>query len=300
MLNFFNAIVIGFVQGVAEFLPISSSGHLVLIYSLFKIDGDNFALTVFLHMATLFSIIYVYRKDILKLIMHPFCKTNKLLVVATIPTVIIALIFKKVVMGAFGLNYIIFGFIITALVLAISDYLSQKHMILSTTITSQTQSGQLLKYQTPQTVVKKNVIIHSNPALIITGDITNLNIKYFQAIIIGIAQGIACFPGISRSGSTIAAGLICGCDKKEITTFSFLLSIPAILGSMILAIAHVNESSVSINTFSLITACIVSFIVGVISIRLLLKLVKKQKLTYFSYYLLALVFLILLVKFVVK
>lgn len=299
MLNFFNAIIIGFVQGVAEFLPISSSGHLVLVYELFKINGDNFALTIFLHMATLFSIFYVYRKDILQLILHPFCETNKLLIVATIPTVIIALILKKLVLNSFGLNYIIFGFIITALVLAIADYLSQNRLVLSQTSLATTQSGSLSQ-QTPHTVVRKKVIIHSNPALVVSNDITNLNIKYFQAIIIGITQGFACFPGISRSGSTIATGLILGCNKNDVTTFSFLLSIPAILGSMVLAITHASESNMSINSFSLITACIVSFVVGIISIKLILKLVKRQKLTYFSYYLLALVFLILFVKLIAR
>ncbi len=301
-MNIFNAIVVGFVQGVAEFLPISSSGHLVLIYSLLNINGNNFALTIFLHMATLFSILYVYRREIWKLITHPLCKTNKLLVVATIPTVIVALILKKFITEAFSLNFVIFGFITTALILEIADYLSQKAVILSTTTEKLPQGDALLKFQSPTITVKNNTIIHeSSPALKNTNsDITNLNIKYFQALIIGAAQGLACFPGISRSGSTIATGLMLKCNKRDVTTFSFLLSIPTILGSMILAIKDYNSSATPIGSLSLIVACVVSFVVGIFSINLLLKIVKKQKLCYFSYYLLALVFLILLVKFIAR
>jgi len=297
MLNFFNAIVIGFVQGVAEFLPISSSGHLVLVYQLFNITGDTLVLTIFLHVTTLCSVLYVYRKDILNLIKHPLCKTNKLLLVATIPTVILALIFKSFIEDSFNLSFIIFGFIITALLLGIADYLSEKRDILSKTALTSANNTNLTLLNSPSIKTKNNVIIHSNPILKASGDITNIDIKYWQAIVIGLAQGLACFPGISRSGSTIATGLLLNCDKSEVTTFSFLLSIPTIIGSLILALIKVNGTGLHISTGSLIVACLVSFFVGILSIGLLMKIVKKQKLSYFSYYLLALVFVILFIKF---
>lgn len=298
MLNFFNAIVIGFVQGVAEFLPISSSGHLVLVYELFKINENSFALTIFLHMATLFSIIYVYRKDILKLIKHPFCKTNKLLITATIPTVVVALILKKTITNSFNLNFIIFGFIFTALILGIADYLSEKQDLLSISQLKVAQGDVLLKYQSPTITIKNNTIIHEKAPIFSESDITSINISYVQSIVIGLAQGLACFPGISRSGSTIATALILKVNKKDATTFSFLLSIPVILGSMILAIADFNKSGSTLSIPSILVACIVSFVVGIFAINLLNRIVKKQKLSYFSYYLLALVFVILFIKFV--
>ncbi len=298
MLNFFNAIVIGFVQGVAEFLPISSSGHLVLVYQLFNITGDTLVLTIFLHVTTLCSILYVYRKDILNLIKHPLCKTNKLLVVATIPTVILALVLKTFIEGSFNLNFILFGFIITALLLGIADYLSEKRALLSKTTLASANNSNLSALNAPKITTKDNTIIHSNPMLKVSGDITNIDINYWQAIVIGLAQGLACFPGISRSGSTIATGLMLKCDKSEVTTFSFLLSIPTIVGSLILALVKVNGAGLYIGTGSLIVACLVSFFVGILSIGLLMKVVKKQKLSYFSYYLLALVFVILFIKFV--
>lgn len=298
MLNLFNAIVIGFVQGVAEFLPISSSGHLVLIYQLFRITDNSFALTIFLHMATLLSIVYVYRKDIVVLIKHPFCKTNKLLVVATIPTALVGLLLKKTITDSFNLNFIIFGFIFTALILGIADYLSERQVILSTIKDTATQNNLLLKYQSPVITVKNNMVVHEKAPVFKEKDITNIGISYTQSIIIGLAQGLACFPGISRSGSTIATALMFKVNKSEATTFSFLLSIPVILGSMILAIFDYNQSSAKLSSASIIVACIISFVVGIFSIRFLNKIIKKQKLSYFSYYLLALVFVILFIKFV--
>lgn len=294
MLNFFNAIVIGFVQGVAEFLPISSSGHLVLIYALLKIDNNNFLLTIFLHVATLFSVIYVYRKDILKLIKNPLCKTNKLLVVASIPTVIIALIFNSIIEDSFNLNFILFGFIFTALILTISDYLSEKHNVLSKNNIIETKTH---TFASGKTTIKNNVIVHENPNLISTADITNINISYGKALLIGASQGLACFPGISRSGTTISTALMLNVNKSDATTFSFLLSIPVIIGSLILAIIKA-KNIVTVSTIGLITAGLTSFIVGILSLGFLMKIVKKQKLSYFSYYLLALVFVVLFIKFV--
>lgn len=294
MLNFFNAIVIGFVQGVSEFLPISSSGHLILIYQLFAISGDNFVLTIFLHLATLFSIIYVYRKDLIQLIKNPLCKTNKLLIIATIPTIIIAIIFKTLIEDSFNTNFILFGFIITAILLAFAEYLVERKDFLTNNDNLVTNTNIL----TGKTIVGKNMIIHTNPLLKEEGGITNIDINYWQAIVIGVAQGLACFPGISRSGTTISTALMLKCKKEDATTFSFLLSIPAILGSMILALIKVNSSSLTISVGSLITACLISFIVGILSIGFLMKVVKFKKLSYFSFYLLGLVFLVLFIKFV--
>jgi len=292
-MNFFNSIVIGFVQGVGEFLPISSSGHLVLLYQLFNIKGDTVLISIFLHIATLFSVIYVYRKQILELIKHPLCKTNKLLIAATIPTVIIALLLNKLITSSFENNFVIFGFLITAVLLGVADY------ILENRTTHQSFNKKILSTtNTSYNITKTNDIIIRNPMLLKNSDITNLNLTYKQAIIMGVTQGVACFPGISRSGSTIASGLIVKGDKTEVTTFSFLLSIPIIIGSLIFSLLDVNNSSIRVGTFSLISACLISFLVGIVSIRLVHQVVKDKKLSYFSFYLIGLVFVILLIKFI--
>ena len=209
-MNFFNAIVIGFVQGVGEFLPISSSGHLVLLYQLFNISGDTVLISIFLHIATLFSVLYVYRKQVIELIKHPFCKTNRLLLYSTIPTVILAILLKALITSSFENNFVIFGFLITAVVLGFADYLSENRRLVAISTTNSSSGNILAKSLThTYSVNNDNEIVCSKPNILKEKhDITNINLSIKQVVIMGIAQGIACFPGISRSGSTIATGLM--------------------------------------------------------------------------------------------
>ena len=298
-MNFFNAIVIGFVQGVAEFLPISSSGHLVLLYQLFNITGNTVLISIFLHIATLFSVLYVYRKQIICLIKHPFCKTNRLLLYATIPTIILAIIFKKLITSSFENNFVIFGFLITAVVLGFADYLSENRKLIPLNSTTSPKDDILLKTHPTFSINNNKEIIYSKPPILQEKhDITNINLSVKQVLIMGLAQGIACFPGISRSGSTIAAGLMVKGDKDEVVTFSFLLSIPIIIGSLVFALFDLSADMIRVNTFSLIVSCLISFLIGIVSINLVNTVVKKQKLSYFSFYLIGLVFLVLLIKFI--
>ncbi len=246
-------ILLGLIQGLTEFLPVSSSGHLVLMYKLFGIESDNLLLSILLHVATLLSIVVVYHRDIWQLIRHPFCKTNICLLFATIPTVVIVLIFNKFISASFGGSTLVFGFLITAIMLVVADYLSQK----------------------------RNFVSQSN-------DITNVNIKWWQGVIIGIVQGIACVPGISRSGSTIGSALITGVDKKTATSFSFIMSIPVIIGSLIWEIISDGGIVLSVNVVGVVLGVVVAFVVGVLAIRFMQKLVAGSKLYYFSYYLMIL------------
>ena len=299
-MNFFNAIVIGFVQGVGEFLPISSSGQLVLLYQLFHISGNTVTISIFLHLATLFSVLYVYRKEIIELIKHPFCKTNKLLITATIPTAILALLLKGLINSSFDGNFVIFGFLITAVLLGIADYLSESTSLEMQIPALQPNTGIGLCNQYTFKIKENKEILCSKPQILEQPkSITNINLSLKQAFIMGISQGIACFPGISRSGTTIATGIILKGDKEEVTTFSFLLSIPIIIGSLIMTLFDLNSSAIRINTFSLITSCLISFLVGIISIQLINKVVKKKQLSYFSFYLIGLVFVVLIIKFII-
>lgn len=267
-------IILGIVQGASEFLPVSSSGHLVLFYNIFNITDNTILLSVILHVATLLAVVLCYYKQIFELIKNPFCETNKKLLVATIPTVIIVILLKSLVEKTFSGDFIIIGFLITALVLLIS----------------QIKENKVNKLKNKYFVTQPNIYLSKNH------NITNLNISYKQALLIGTAQGIAVFPGISRSGSTIATGLISGVSKQEVADFSFLLSIPIIIGGLLFELIDVVKGEVSLNIgwLSLSVGFLFSFISGLVCIKLMLKFVKSKKLTWFSLYLVLLsTFLIL-------
>jgi len=261
-MGFWVLILLGIVQGLTEFLPVSSSGHLVLLYNIFGIEDNTVLVSILFHIATLLAVVIYYRKDIWILITHPLCKTNRKLVVTTIFTVIMYLLINPIVDYAFGGDTLFIFFIITAIILFVSDYIANKR-------------------KTPELVITDY-----------TAHLTDLPLSYTQAIIIGISQGIACIPGISRSGTTIATSRIIGCDSIS-AKYSFLISIPIIVGSLILEIFE-GGSLANVNIAGMIIGFIICFIVGLLCIKLMVEFVKKSKLQYFSYYLLAIsAFLIL-------
>ena len=248
-------ITLGIIQGVCEFLPISSSGHLVLAYKIFGIYDNTLLFSIILHIATLLAVLIFYRKELLVLIKNPLCPTNRKIVVTTIVTCIVALILKPIIDNSFSGEYIGIFFSITALLLIIGDYYSNK------------------------------------TNLPIPQDITHLSITYKQAVIIGLAQGIACFPGLSRSGTTIAISQITG--VKDPAKYSFLISIPIIIASLILEIFS-GETLGNINILGLVISFIICFIVGLVCIKAMVNFVRKNKLIYFSYYLIILSLFLLL------
>lgn len=239
-MSIFISIVLGAVQGLTEFLPISSSGHLVLMEELFKVEPNLF-FNVTLHLGSLLAVIVVYNKDILYLLKHPLCDESKKLIVATIPTVIVILILKSTIENSFTNNFFIFGFMITAFVLTLTDMIISKR-------------------------VDKKVI------------------SYKSALIMGVAQGLAGFPGVSRSGSTICAGLLSKENRENVTKFSFLMSIPIIIASAVYEVLFDNVGG-DINISSLIIGFLCAFIFGIIAIKIMIKIIKKAKLKYFAIYL---------------
>lgn len=233
----------GLVQGLTEFLPVSSSGHLVLLSNIFNVEESLF-ISILLHVATLLSICVVFYKDIYALLRHPFSKNTLMLVVATIPTCLIALVLMPFIKSSFGGSFLPISFLITATILVITELFAKN----------------------------------------------TKEFSYKTAIIMGIAQGFAVFPGISRSGATISAGLFSKGDKKECAKFSFLMSIPIILLSLIMEIYEGISGGINISypISAIIISFIVAFLSGIFAIKFMMKLTEKGKLWWFSCYLLLL------------
>lgn len=262
-LTLVQAIILGIFQGIAEFLPISSSGHLVILQHFFGIKEGNLFFTEMLHFGTLISIVIVYFNDIIKIVvefikMIKNCIVNKnlkirndyqklgiLIIVSSIPTAIIGLVFEDFFEKLYSSSILPIGiaFIVTGILLWIANNKSYEN---------------------------KRV----------------RNMSFLDGLIIGTFQGVAIIPGISRSGSTIVAGLFRGLNRSLATEFSFLLALPATFGAGLLGIREVIKTNSKVAfTMPLIIGVLLSTIVGVFAIKLLMRILKKDKLHYFSYYL---------------
>ena len=246
-------------QGIAEFLPISSSGHLALFKTLFGLEEVPLLFDVMLHLATLAAVIIFFRKEIGELFVvffrwitgkskeDDFIKQRMILAVifGTIATGIIAIVTQKLI-PELPIKFVCAGFIVTAFLLIFSSILNKRQ------------------------VEKEGVVNTVSP---------------LKGFLIGIAQGIGTLPGISRSGITISASQIAGIDRKTSGEFSFILSIPAIFGAFILEAKDLGDVTSTVGIFPLIIGCLVAFIVGLASLKFLMKLINKGKLEYFAFYL---------------
>ena len=243
-MGFWVLALLGFVQGICEFLPISSSGHLVLLSKLFGIE-DSLFVSIILHIATLFAVLIVFRKDLWRMIRNPLSKEVVTLALSTICTCMVAIVVMPYLKQSFG--------------------------------------GELL----PLTFALSGVILFLVEMCFKGQKGARIGIK--NAFIIGLAQGAALLPGLSRSGTTIAAGIASGADKKECAKFSFLLSIPTILGSLVLECYDFFSGGcqISINVAGLVVGVIVAFLVGLVSIKCMLKITEKASFKYFALYLAA-------------
>ena len=247
MIEIIKYIFIGFIQGLTEFLPISSSGHIVLFGSMFNLD-NLLLISVVAHVGTLFAVLYCYRKQIFTLIRHPFNKTNLNLIIATVPTVILVLLFNTFFEDSFSTKTLVWGFLISAVLLFIAD----------------------MKKESFKPVNKRS------------------------ALYMGLSQGLALLPGISRSGATLVCGLLVGVEKNQALDFSFLMSIPIIIASAVYESIKLFSAQITINWLGIFIVMITSFIFGILSIKIMLKLVKKNKLYFFSIYLIVLSLIVLI------
>ncbi|MCL2705723.1 MAG: undecaprenyl-diphosphate phosphatase [Spirochaetaceae bacterium] len=248
-MGIFEAIVLGIVQGITEFLPVSSSGHLVILQKVFGILEPALLFDTMLHIGTLFAVFFVLWKDILKILKAPIQRITGLLIIATIPIVVIALIFKAFIKEVFSsASYIGFFFLVTATALFLAERLSKR-------------AGE-------------------------TKNESEMNWK--DALIIGILQGIAIMPGVSRSGLTLSGALSRKLERGFAARFSFLMSIPAILGALVFQLKDVIKSDAIVFSGSallpIVIGTVTAAIVGIFSVRLMLKIVREKSLTGFAIY----------------
>jgi undecaprenyl-diphosphatase len=245
----FEALILGAVQGITEFLPISSSGHLVLLQRLFGIKEPVLLFDTMVHGGTLLAVFIVLREDIGNILRRPWQPLTGFLVIATLPAVAAALVFKDPIENAFASAAALgFAFLITAAALAVSEILSQP---------PGRSGGPPLK----------------------SGDMT-----WLDALIIGCLQGIAIIPGVSRSGLTLSGALSRGLERDFAARFSFLLSIPAILGALVFQLKDLGEGSGGPGTLPLLAGTAAAAAVGFFSVKFMLKLVRERSLWGFAVY----------------
>jgi undecaprenyl-diphosphatase len=261
-MEIYQGIILGIVQGLTEFLPVSSSGHLVLGQIYFKITEFGMIFDISVHMGTLAAVLVVYFSDI-KLIVKSIINFLAKLA-GRKPWVHLLKTDEDLKLAIF----IIIGSVPTALIgLVLKKY---EHIL----FTSDTLVGCMLILTGTFLWISRRYYQNEGPKI-------QLDTK--RAICIGIVQGFAVIPGISRSGSTIVAGMAAGLDRHRAAKFSFLLSVPAILGAQILGIKDAMETGFVMNS-AIIYGTIMSFLVGLVALKLLLKLVHRGKFHLFAPY----------------
>ena len=248
-MSFLEIIFLGLVQGVTEFLPVSSSGHLVLMQSFIGVEEPGSIIEIVLHLGTLLSIVVVFYNDISNMISSIFLKETQkfvlLIIIATIPAIILGLSFKDFIYSLFDSKKAVSIFLLfTGLVLIFSTFFKSK----------------------------------------------SISISYYQALLIGFAQALAIFPGISRSGMTISLSIMLGVDPKESARFSFFLALPVILGATLVTLLDNGGDINQIPFYILFGGFVSSFLSGIISLKILFKFLEKGNFYFFGIYCLILGF----------
>lgn len=251
-MNWFEALVLGLIQGFTEYLPVSSSGHLAIGSHLFGINGaDNLTFTIMVHVATVLSTLVILWKEIdwifkglFKFEMNAETKYALNIIVSMIPVGIVGVFFKDQVEAVFGSGLLIVGImlLVTALLLTFSYYAKPRQ---------------------------------------------RENISLWHAFLIGVGQALAVLPGLSRSGTTIATGLLLGNKKEQMAQFSFLMVIPPILGEALLDLLKGlsgKEPLGGIDTLPMVIGFVAAFVSGCLACKWMINIVKKGKLVYFGIY----------------
>lgn len=237
MNEYLGGFILGLVQGLTEFLPVSSSGHLALLEA-FGVGEENVFFNLALHLATLLAVLVSLRKSVWEAVRHPTSPKTLFILVASVPTACMAAAVRYLVPTS--ASFLPFCFITTAVILLLPSVISR-----------------------PQWSFGDKGMVK-------------------RALITGLAQGVACFNGISRSGATTSAMCLVGLEPAESAETSFLLSIPVIVGSS--AVELIGGGAAGINWGSLLIGAVTAFLVGLAAIRAFLKIMKKRKLWIFSIY----------------
>lgn len=272
-MEWFEAVLLGLVQGLTEFLPVSSSGHLEIGKVLLGVETtDDLLFTTMVHAATVLSTIVVFRKQIWNLLSGFFSglreikiqkseggivlvcndQTDYLLKIAVsmIPVLVVGLFFKDQVEGLFGsISVVGVALVVTAMLLFFSDYASQPG--------------------------RKSIFPENT---------SRNGISYWQAFAVGLGQAFAVIPGLSRSGTTISTGLICGVKREVMAQFSFLMVLIPILGESFLEVVGGEFGASSVGALPLILGFLSAFLSGLFACKVMIALVKKAKLSWFALY----------------
>jgi undecaprenyl-diphosphatase len=290
-MDILTAITLGIIQGLTEFLPVSSSGHLVLFQKIFNITEPALLFDTMVHAGTLTAIAAALWKDIWEILKKLYQPLTLFLIIATIPTVIVALIFRHPLEELFNKgNFLGFSFLATSALLVMAEWQVIPAM-----------QGFAKKLQTIAQLEKindaKSTEANCKPAR---------NMTWQDALFIGLMQALAIIPGISRSGATLSGALSRRLDRNFAARFSFLLSIPAILGALALQLKDIlkigslaeGTDNSGIGLSAIIAGTLSAAIIGFFAVRLMLKIIKEKSLWGFAIYTGALGLLVLLDQYI--
>ena len=268
-MDIFTAIILGIVQGLTEFLPVSSSGHLVLLQRIFGISEPALFFNIMVHVGTLAAVVTVLWRDIWAILRRLFQPLTAYLILATIPAAFFGFLFKDTLESVFETGeFLGFAFLTTTVLLTTAELLSRR----ARAGTGLKKSGQM---------------------------------KWLDALVIGLFQVIALFPGVSRSGATISGALLCKLDRDFAARFSFLMSIPVILGALVLELWNLSNgpdpaATGGIGAGAIIAGTLSAAIVGFFAVRFMLKIIREKSLFGFAIYTGILGLLVLLDQFVTR
>jgi undecaprenyl-diphosphatase len=245
-LTILQSIWLGIIQGLTEFLPVSSSGHLVIFQHILGMKEAPLTFDILLHWGTLIAVLIAFWDDIVAIVKRPFCKLTYLIIIGCIPAGLAGVFLQSYFEKAFeSLLVVGLGLIFTGFILKRSEKISRKNL----------------------------------------GFVDESEASYMDVLMVGLMQAIAIIPGISRSGSTIAGGLIAGFSRDFAARFSFLLSIPVILGAGLIQLQDVGvKSLIGQNILPYIIGPLTAAVFGLLAIKVVMKLVRQGRLSVFSYY----------------